>query len=143
MSFKNRELASSTLRNANQNESILRVLNQIEDIDTVKDPQARNQLERVSKLLKEMIDEERNWDQFEQHFNELHDDFIKRIKQTYPKLTSRDIRLCAYLRMNLASKEIAPLMGISYRGVEALRYRIRKKLNLENSDNLVDYILEF
>ena len=141
--FKNRELASSTLRNANQNESILRVLNQIEDIDTVKDPQARNQLERVSKLLKEMIDEERNWDQFEQHFNELHDDFIKRIKQTYPKLTSRDIRLCAYLRMNLASKEIAPLMGISYRGVEALRYRIRKKLNLENSDNLVDYILEF
>lgn len=143
VAFKSRELASSTLHNAHQNESILKVLRRVEAIETVKDPKALNQLAEVVKLLNDMIDEELTWDQFEQHFNELHDDFIKRIKQKFPKLTSRDIRLCAYLRMNLASKEIAPLMGISYRGVEALRYRIRKKFNLHNTDNLMDFILEF
>ncbi|MCR9251430.1 MAG: hypothetical protein NXI20_13460 [bacterium] len=141
--FKSRELASSTLHSAHQNESIMKVLEQIELIDTIKDKTAQMQLAKVSKFLKELINEEKNWEQFEQHFNDLHDDFIKRIKQVHPALTARDIRLCAYLRLNLASKEIAPLMGISYRGIEALRYRIRKKMDLDTKDNLMDYILEF
>ncbi len=141
--FKSRELASSTLHSAHQNESIMKVLEQIELIDTIKDKTAQMQLAKVSKFLKELINEEKNWEQFEQHFNDLHDDFIKRIKQVHPALTARDIRLCAYLRLNLASKEIAPLMGISYRGIEALRYRIRKKMDLGTKDNLMDYILEF
>ena len=141
--FKSRELASSTLHLAQQNDTVLKAIERIEAINTIKDVEAKTKLKEIVGSLKEMISEESNWEQFELHFNEIHDNFIKRLKSEFPHLTARDIRLCAYLRMNLASKEIAPLMGISYRGVEALRYRIRKKLQLKPEDNLTDFILGF
>ena|GEM_PF-3739805 len=56
-----------------------------------------------------------------------HEQFLNKIKEMHPELTSKDLRLCAYLRMNLSSKEIAPLLRISVRGVENHRYRVRKK----------------
>jgi DNA-binding CsgD family transcriptional regulator len=52
------------------------------------------------------------------------------------------MQLCAYLRMNLSSKDIAPLMSISVRGVEISRYRLRKKLNLSTEENLVQYLMD-
>ncbi|HAA18591.1 MAG TPA: hypothetical protein DCP28_07420, partial [Cytophagales bacterium] len=141
--YKSKELATSTIHLAQQNDTVLKAIERIEAISTIKDEAAIKQLKGVASSLKDLIAEESNWEQFELHFNEIHDNFIKRLKTAFPKLTARDVRLCAYLRMNLASKEIAPLMGISYRGVEALRYRIRKKLELSPDDNLTGYILEF
>ena len=72
----------------------------------------------------------------------MHQDFINRLKNTHPDLSPREIRLCAYLRMNLSTKEIAPLLNISIRGVEIGRYRLRKKLNLDREDNLIDYLMK-
>ena len=60
----------------------------------------------------------------------------------HPELTSNDLRLCAYLRLNLSSKEIAPLLNISPRSVEVKRYRLRKKMDLKHESSLTDYILE-
>lgn len=60
----------------------------------------------------------------------------------HPDLSPNDLRFCAYLRLNLTSKEIAPLLNISIKSVETRRYRLRKKLNLEHEDNLVSYIFE-
>ncbi|MTI33107.1 hypothetical protein E1171_19975 [Cytophagales bacterium RKSG123] len=143
VNYKSKELATSAIHLAQLNDTVLQVIDRIAAIKTIKDPQAIKQLKGVVSSLNEMIVEESNWDQFELHFNEIHDNFIKRLKEAFPNLTPRDIRLCAYLRLNLASKEIAPLMGISYRGIEALRYRIRKKLKLEAKDNLMAFILGF
>ncbi|HRZ74840.1 MAG TPA: LuxR C-terminal-related transcriptional regulator, partial [Flavobacterium sp.] len=67
--------------------------------------------------------------------------FVHRLTNLYPSLTSKDIKLCIYLKMNLSSKEIAPLMNISYRGVELHRYRLRKKLNLHSDDNLSNFMI--
>ena len=66
---------------------------------------------------------------------------MQRLRETYPQLTSRDIKLCAYLRMNLNSKEMAALMGLSLRGIEDLRYRVRKKMELDTTLNLAEFIL--
>jgi len=79
---------------------------------------------------------------FEEAFNNADKDFLKKIKSSHPALTSNDLRLCAYLRLNLSSKEIAPLLNISSRSVEVKRYRLRKKLGLSHEDSLSDYILE-
>jgi AraC family chitin signaling transcriptional activator len=64
------------------------------------------------------------------------------LREKYPQLTPKDHRLCAYLRMNLTSKEIAPLMNISVRSVEVARYRLRKKLELDSEVNLVEFMVE-
>lgn len=82
------------------------------------------------------------WKVFETNFNEVHEDFFKDVLQKFPKLTSKDLKLCSYLKMNLSSKEIAPLMGISVRGVEVHRYRLRKKMNLDSDVNLTKFLIK-
>jgi len=78
---------------------------------------------------------------FEEAFNNADKGFFKKIKKVHPKLTANDLRLCMYLRMNLSSKEIAPLLNISPRSIEIKRYRLRKKIDLERNVNLNDYFI--
>ena len=79
---------------------------------------------------------------FQEAFNNADKKFLKKIKTNHSELTPNDLRLCAYLRLNLSSKEIAPLLNISPRSVEVKRYRLRKKMNLDRDENLTTYILE-
>lgn len=81
------------------------------------------------------------WETFETNLNQIHNEFIINLSKKYPNLTSKDIKLCIYLKMNLSSKEIAPMMNISFRGVELQRYRLRKKLNLVQDENLSQFLL--
>jgi ligand-binding sensor domain-containing protein len=141
--FKNAELASSVMNVVKQNETLLKIR---EDIAlTLKTDTPENQLKNLKRIIK-IIDLEvkpdQNWNQFEQLFNQIHENFLQRLKERYPELTNRDLKLCAYLRMNLNSKEIAPLLSLSVRGVEDLRYRVRKKMNLDTEMNLSDFILK-
>ena len=76
----------------------------------------------------------------EEEFDLVHNDFIKKLRESYPDLTNNEILMCAYLKLNLSTKEIAPLLNISVRGVETMRYRIRKKFNLEREENLNDFL---
>ncbi len=68
--------------------------------------------------------------------------FFKALKDNYPSLTPNDLRLCSYLRMNLNTKEIAQLLNVSARGVEVSRHRLRKKLNLSQEENLVEFLMK-
>ncbi len=81
------------------------------------------------------------WETFEANLNQIHNEFIINLSKKHPNLTSKDIKLCIYLKMNLSSKEIAPMMNISFRGVELQRYRLRKKLNLIQDENLAQFLL--
>ena len=81
------------------------------------------------------------WVIFETNLNQIHNEFIINLSKKFPNLTPKDIKLCVYLKMNLSSKEIAPMMNISFRGVELHRYRLRKKLNLSQEENLSKFLL--
>jgi DNA-binding CsgD family transcriptional regulator len=100
----------------------------------------------IDQLLNKVANDQQmdeDWEVFALHFNQVHLDFLHRITEKYPDITPKDQKLCAFLRMNLSSKEIAPLLGISIRGVEISRYRLRKKLHLGADDNLSTFILHF
>jgi DNA-binding CsgD family transcriptional regulator len=84
---------------------------------------------------------DKEWEQFAVHFDKVHSDFLQNIKTIYPALSAHELKLCAYLRMNLSSKEIAQLENISVRGVELSRYRLRKKLKIPSETNLFDFLL--
>ena len=98
---------------------------------------------RLVRAINKEIDDEKQWHVFETHFESVHEEFLKRIKQTFPNLTPRELKLCAYLRMNISSKEISVLMNISTRGVEISRYRLRKKFGIPRQTNLTEFILSF
>lgn len=133
---KTRELAMSTMNVAKKNE----LLNTIKNgLDSQKD---NTQVKKVLKIIDANIENKDDWKVFQKAFNDTDRDFLKKIKQLHPKLTPTDLKLCAYLRMNLSSKEIAPLLNISVRSVEIKRYRLRKKMELTSKNNLVEYILK-
>ena len=103
--------------------------------------ESKHQVDSLIKTLEKDIMGQDEWDKFEVHFDQVHEDFMKKLRNNYPELTPKDLRLCAYLRMNLSSKEIAPLLNISIRGVEISRYRLRKKLYLSRDANLTDFMM--
>ncbi|MBT9189063.1 helix-turn-helix and ligand-binding sensor domain-containing protein [Zobellia russellii] len=138
---KQTELARTTMSVAKKNELIL----ELKDLMVLnKDAFPNKQRYRsLTKKLDGSINENEDWKNFEVNFKELHDDFFDNLLQQFPKLTPKDLKLCAYLKMNLSSKEIAPLMAISIRGVEIHRYRLRKKLGIDSSQNLSNFLIKF
>lgn len=134
---KNRELGISTMSLIKKNE----FLNSIKtELKKIKDN--HKNLKHVIRVIDKNLNNEDDWNVFEKAFNNVDKEFLKKIKTLHPELTSNDLRLCAYLRLNLSSKEIAPLFNISFKSVEVKRYRLRKKIELPRESNLTDYILE-
>ncbi|MBT3208074.1 MAG: hypothetical protein HN704_07835 [Bacteroidetes bacterium] len=144
MIMKDKELANATMQMIQKNELLFNLKNELKDI--VSKSRSENKLGMISPLIKKInkdIESENQWKVFETHFENVHEAFLKRLKNQYTELTPRELKLCAYLRRNISSKEIALLMNISTRGVEISRYRLRKKLNLDRSVNLTDFIISF
>ncbi|WP_273447166.1 LuxR C-terminal-related transcriptional regulator [Neolewinella agarilytica] len=136
ISSKSRETAISTMSLVRKNE----LLQQIKDkLLSDQDPERR--IQEVIKTIDHNIDEAETWNLFKEAFENTDQDFFKKVKELHPGLSPNDLKLCAYLRLNLSSKEIAPMLNISPRSVEVKRYRLRKKMNLEAKTGLVDYIM--
>jgi DNA-binding CsgD family transcriptional regulator len=144
ISHKNMQLADSTLSIIKKNEVLIEIKNELER--QKEDLGARypaRYLQRLTTLIDKNISNDNDWEMFEALFDQAHENFFKRLKQSFPDLTQSDLKLCAYLKLNLSSKEIAPLLNISIRGVEIRRYRLRKRLALSSDHNLVEYIMQF
>ena len=143
ISFKNKELASATLHLVQKGEILVTIqeaLNQI--LAKSKNPEVKKETQHLINLLNFDATLDDGWEQFAHHFDLVHVDFLKRLREKYPQLSANDEKLSAYLRMNLSTKETAQLMNISVRGVEASRYRLRKKLHLSNEANLVEFMMK-
>lgn len=133
---KNRELAVSTMSLIKRNEFLSKIkkeLSAVKEIGTIK---------AVVKTIDNNLNNEDDWEFFKEAFNNADKDFFKRLKEKHPALTPNDLKLCAYLRLNLSSKEIASLLNISTRSTEVKRYRLRKKMDLPHEVSLNNYILE-
>lgn len=143
MIHKEKELANSTMLIIQKNEILTKLKNELVRIknDISEDP-VKNELGSTIRRIGKEIDNEKQWQVFNTHVEQVHEALFKKLIEKYPNLTPRELSLCAYLRMNISSKEIATLMNISTRGVEISRYRIRKKLNLDRDENLTDFMLK-
>ncbi len=135
---KNRELAVSTMSLIKKNELLSLIK---DDLKQTTGPENDKSIKSVITKITKNISDEDSWTIFKEAFDNADNDFLKKVKQAHPSLTPNDLRLCAYLRLNLSSKEIAPLLNISVRSVEIKRYRLRKKMDLPHEQGLVEYIL--
>ena len=140
--FNNQELAMATMHLVQKGEILLTVQ---ENLNKILEKSAatavKKEIQQLLNLLNFDAQLDEDWQQFAFHFDQVHVDFLKRLRAQFTQLGINDQKLCAYLRMNLTTKEIAPLMNISVRGVEASRYRLRKKLGLPNDANLTDFMM--
>ncbi len=145
---KAQELAGSTMNLIRKNEILLDVSKGLDKI--VKDVKTTGESGSILKLITKMqsdikqnIERDDNWKKFEANFDLVYENYLKRLSDKYSSLTNNDKKLCAYLKMGLSSKDIAPLMNMSYRSVEMSRYRLRKKMNLEREVNLTEFLQNF
>lgn len=130
------EVAGKSLSIAKQSEmidSIQQILETETEVSNIKS--------KIKKSIKINALNKNEWESFEHNLMQSNEDFVHKLSNKYPILTSKDIKLCIYLKMNLSSKEIAPLMNISFRGVELHRYRLRKKLELLPDESLSKFMI--
>ncbi|TDS51240.1 tetratricopeptide repeat protein [Myroides indicus] len=136
MEAKNRELTTINVQLLAKN----RLLDEIESIfkDIPKDKLTL--FDSLSQVIRSNRDQEKDWQSFKEIFRKIHPDFFKMLRFRYPDLTKTEIRICTYIKMKMENNEIAGLLNISYQSLITTRYRIRKKMKLERTDDLDEFI---
>jgi hypothetical protein len=144
VAHKNIQLADSTMAIIRKNELLIGIKEELDrQRSKLGEGYPQRYFERLMAMINKNISDDNDWKIFEALFDQAHENFFKRLKDAFPDLTQSDLRLCAFLKLNLSSKEIAPLLNISFRGVETRRYRLRRRLSLESDENLVEFIMQF
>ena len=144
ITFKNQELASTTMHLFKRGKLLSKLKEELTSaIKNLPDHQRHTDFSKLVKMLTEAEKQDADWEQFAIHFDEVHNNFLANMKAAYPELTPADLKICAYIKMNLSSKEMAQLLNISLKGVEVARYRLRKKLGIPSAQmSLYDFLTQ-
>ncbi|MDD5815109.1 MAG: hypothetical protein PUD36_02540, partial [Bacteroidales bacterium] len=137
---KGEELSQMMLNTISRNEFITKIKRDVqrvqEDLQSNEVGIATKRLQQLQVRLSKEADTRINWDTFERNFDRVNDLFMSKLQARFTWISANEKRLCVYIVMGLMNKEIAPLMNITVRGVEMLRYRMRKKMELQREDDL-------
>jgi len=140
LDLKNDQLTTITMHLVKNNEFMQDVQHKISNSFNQVD--SKKELKKIIKNIDRELSNNDSWDQFAYHFDQVHGNYLKKLSEKNIKLSPREIKLAAFLRMNMSSKEISKMLNITSRGVELARYRLRKKLKLEREQNLVEYLID-
>lgn len=132
---KNKELTTSALHLIEKEELLAETKNDLEKQKT--NPNSAS----ISRIIKKLnLSTNQSWKEFELRFLHVNKEFYIRLKRNHPSLSQNDHKICALIKLNFSSKDMANLLGISVESVHTTRYRLRKKMGLDRKDNLEDYI---
>lgn len=139
---KSKELASIVMKISSINEVINKTKMELDRIQhKMVHEESIKQVGRLIHFLESELKQAESWKEFEIHFDMVHENFLRTLRKEYPHLTSKDLKMAAYLRMNMTTKEIAQFFNLTTRGVETNRFRLRKKLNLSKDENLIQFLM--
>jgi len=139
LEFKNKELTTLSLQLVTKNETLSEISGMTNKLYKANLMDVMS-FTNLKKIIKESLHTDKDWEQFKDMFEKVHRDFFVKLKQLSPELSENELRLCAYLKINLSNHEIVRILNISPGTLKTNRYRIRKKLNIDNKDVLEDYI---
>lgn len=144
LQHKSQEIANLMINVVRKNDMLTEIKAEIQKVVSKLKPESakesKQQLVIINSKIESNIQSDEVLKRIEAEFDLLHNNFMKRLGAKHAELSNNERMMCAYLKMNLSTKEIAPLLNISTRGVETIRYRLRKKFNLEREDSLTDYL---
>ena len=138
MELKNKELTEAALRLIEKDEFINSVKKKLSDQESSTDNRV---IKRVLKTFQGTPN--KNWTEFEARFTSINQSFYNNLKSRFPDLSATDQKICALVKLNFPSKDMARLLGISVESVHTSRYRLRKKLGLGRTENLEEFISNF
>lgn len=142
--FKQKELINSTHNIVDKNKLLFEIKEMLQSIYKEKNIETRDsKLKKIFNIIDSKMNNREDWAVFESSFLEVHQSFFERLKADFPLLSTTELKLCAYIKLNKSTKEIASLMNISVRGVETSRYRLRRKVGLDRNDNILDVLMKY
>ena len=133
----NKELVAAKLEMTANNDFLSEVRSMLENTGQGKEQAA---ISRAVQKIRARLEEAHAWDDFEENFDILHNDFFKKLHNIYPDLSLQELKMCTYLKLKLSTKEIARRMNLSIRGAETCRYRLRKKLEVGAGENFACFL---
>jgi tetratricopeptide (TPR) repeat protein len=136
LEFKVKELTSFALNMIQKKEILETIKEGVQDIKSHTDGEPRAKLNKILSTINLSQRLDKDWENFKLYFEQVHQGFFDNLTTNYPELNANDIRLCALLRLNLNTKQIASVMDIAPESAKVAKHRLRKKLGLSNNDNL-------
>lgn len=134
--FKESQLTAMTVQMMQKNELLQELkLRMEEDKTTLQD-------QGIHKIINKGLNQDKEWSDFNLYFESMNQHFYSRIKEAYPDISPNDLKICALIKLHLSIKEMATILNISPDSVKTARYRLRKKLQLNNEDNLTEFIMQ-
>lgn len=140
LDYKNKELTTNVMYLLKKNELIHLVTDKLKKARLSFKVENRALIEEVIKDL-DAASKGDIWKEFELRFNEVHSDFYKKLNEMFPNLSPNELKLCAFLRLNMSSKDIAAITFLSVNSINIARHRLRKKLNIDQDENLITFLL--
>ena len=98
-------------------------------------------MKKLEKAMNDLISGEDNWSEFKKVFESTHPEFFSKLMRINPKLTSLDLKHCAYMKMNIDNYDLSNILGVEMKSIQMTRYRLKKKLNLDAEKSLREYVL--
>jgi len=143
VNYKNRELSNMTMHLVQRGKVLAKIKEVISAVIKNNDiNDSSPSFRHLIRLIRDVEKSDEDWDNFSIHFNTVNTNFFNKLKDQFPELTPNELKLCAFLKMNLSTKEIAQLMNITIKAVEVGRYRLRKKLHIQSETNLYDFLIQ-
>lgn len=144
VNYKSKELSTMTMHLVQRGKVLAKIKEVISSVIKNQENVTENSpsFRHLIRLIKDVEKKDQELDHLSVHFNHVNTEFFNKLKDLYPDLSQNDLKFCAYLCMNLSSKEMAQLMNITIKAVEVGRYRLRKKLNLKPEVNLYEFLMD-
>jgi DNA-binding CsgD family transcriptional regulator len=139
--YKKKELASNMMYLIEKNEFITSIARKLVEIKPTAKKDNQKIIQKIINELK-LNSSSKIWDEFELRFKEVHSDFYDALNEAFPDLTPNEIKICAFLRLNMSTKEISSITHQSVKSINMARFRLRKKLNVERDENLIAFLTQ-
>ncbi|MEM9833359.1 MAG: tetratricopeptide repeat protein [Bacteroidota bacterium] len=143
LSFKSKELTSYTVNFIQKNELFEELKSGLKQLKKSRPEEIGKRTNSLNRLIDQHTNIDRDWEDFRRYFEEVHQHFFDKLKRGYPDLTQGELKLCALLKLKMNLKEAASILGISPESVKTARYRLRRKLDLDRDENLIDFMQRF
>ncbi len=135
---RSKKLSIMSLNEMNVNNMLNDILKHLDQVPAEETDSRK--LKAAKRCVEKYMRENGNWKTFEIYFNSIFDGFFDKLSEAYPKLTGNDLKICAYVKLGMSTKEIAAMMNIEVSSAESARYRLRKNMGLSPSDSLTEVL---
>jgi len=138
--YKSKQLSTHALHMMQKNSMMQQIQEDLKTLSRKAPAEEKSDYKRINFQINQSLRSDKDWDVFKLYFEEVNRDFYQKLNSINPELTTNDHRLCALIKLNMNSKEMASVLNVAPNSIKSSRYRLKKKLGLDMEADLEEFI---